>query len=285
VPRGDDHPTLLVDALCFPEGPRWRDGRLWFSDQHDRLVLAIDEQGILESVVEVAQQPSGLGWATDGSLLVVSMLDRRVLALDEDGLVELADLRDVAPWHCNDMLVDSRGRAYVGNFGFEEGSDVESTVLVMIQPDGRLEVVADDLVFPNGMVLADGGRTLAVAETYARRISAFSVAADGTLSQRRILAEFTDELPDGMCLDAEEALWVASPMTRQVMRVRPDGSVTRRIATSPNRPFACALGGHDGHTLFLCTAPTSDQEKTTQLRAGRIEHIRVEVPSADPPSP
>ncbi len=271
--------TVIAEGLCFPESPRWREGRLWFSDQHARRVLSL-EGGVPTEVVAVPAQPSGLGWTPEGNLLIVSMVDRRLLRLEDDGLVEVADLSHVAPWHCNDMLVDDAGRAYIGNFGFDEVADpVTSTVLCLVEQDGTVEVAAEDLVFPNGMALNDEGRTLVVAETYAQRLSAFDVRPDGRLGARRTLAQFTDEHPDGVCADAGGAVWTASPTTREVLRVLPDGTVGDRLSTAPNRAFACALGGNDGHTLFICTAPTSDQNQTVAVRGGRIEATWVPTPA------
>ena len=166
--------TTLLDGLAFPEGPRWRDGRLFFSDQHDRRVLAVDPAGNAETIVEVPQQPSGLGWLPDGRMLIVSMLDRRVLRLEDETLVEHADLSDLAGGECNDMVVDAHGRAYVGNFGFDMygGAEACETCIIAVEPDGRARVAADGLAFPNGTVITDDGRTLIVGESYGRRLTA-----------------------------------------------------------------------------------------------------------------
>ncbi len=160
--------STLVDGLAFPEGPRWHDGRLWFSDMHFQRVVAVDMQGNTETIVEVPERPSGLGWLPDGRLLVVSMTDRKLLRLDPGGLVEHADLSSLASSHCNDMVVDAVGRAYVGNFGFDldAQADFKTAELVMAGPDGATRVFADELGFPNGTVITPDGGTLIVGESF-----------------------------------------------------------------------------------------------------------------------
>jgi sugar lactone lactonase YvrE len=274
----------LVDGLRFPEGPRWHDGRFWFSDMHSGVVLAVDDSGRSEVIVEVAGEPSGLGWLPDGRLLVVSMQDRRLLRLDPDGLSEVADLSALASYHCNDMVVDAAGRAYVGNFGFDlhAGESPAPANLVLVHPDGRNEVAAPDLHFPNGVVITPDGRSLIVGETFGGRLTAFDVAADGTLSGRRVWAQLDGAVPDGICLDAEGAIWVASPVGKGgVMRVLEGGEITDRIAVE-HEAFACMLGGRDRRTLYICTAPDSNPEKTGD-RGGRIEVVEVAVPGAGLP--
>lgn len=277
--------TVLLDGLAFPEGPRWHDGRLYVSDMHDQRVLAVDSDGRAETVVRVPNDPSGLGWLPDGRLLVVSMRDRRLLRLDPDGLAEVADLSSLARFHCNDMLVDARGRAYVGNFGFDlhvEKPDFCKTEMVLVEPDGRARVVADDLSFPNGTVLTPDGRTLVVGESFGARLTAFDVAEDGSLSGRRVFAKLEGAVPDGICLDAEGAVWVASPVSAEVLRVHEGGRVSARIPVA-TQAFACMLGGADRRTLFVCTAAHSDPAVCRAERTGRIETVRVDVPGAGLP--
>ena len=276
--------NVLLDGLRFPEGPRWHDGRFWFSDMHAGQVIAVDLSGRSEVVVEVKAEPSGLGWLPDGRLLVVSMQDRRLLRLDADGLAQVADLSDLASYHCNDMVVDAEGRAYVGNFGFDlhAGESPTSANLILVHPDGRSEVAAPDLRFPNGAVITPDGRTLIVGESFGGCLTAFDVADDGTLSGRREWAKLEGAVPDGICLDAEGAIWVASPIGKGgVLRVREGGEVTQRIAVE-NEAFACMLGGPERRTLFICTAPDSNPEKTGD-RGGQIETVEVETPGAGLP--
>jgi sugar lactone lactonase YvrE len=276
-------PETLIDGLRFPEGPRWREGRLWFSDMHARQVLAVDLDGRTEVVVTVPGDPSGLGWLPDGRLLVVSMRDRRLLRLDPEGLALVADLSGLAPFHCNDMVVDARGRAYVGNFGFDlhGGQAPVATGLALVLPDGRARVAAADLRFPNGTVITPDGRTLIVAESFGARLTAFDVAEDGSLANRREWARMVRAVPDGICLDAEGALWVASPVGGAVLRLREGGEVTHRIEVE-HEAFACMLGGPERRTLFLCTAAHSDPSRTHE-RTGRIEWVEVDVPGAGLP--
>jgi sugar lactone lactonase YvrE len=276
-------PETLIDGLRFPEGPRWRDGRLWFSDMHAQQVLAVDLDGQTETIASVEHDPSGLGWLPDGRLLIVSMRDRKLLRLDPQGLVEVADLSGLASFYCNDMVVDARGRAYVGNFGFDlhGGGQPCATNLVLVEPDGGARVVAEDLRFPNGTVITPDGRTLIIGETFGACLTAFDVAPDGSLSGRREWARMEKAVPDGICLDAEGGIWVASPVSGAVLRVREGGEVTDRIEVE-HQAFACMLGGPERKTLFLCTAADSDPEKTGN-RTGRIEFVEVDVPGAGLP--
>jgi sugar lactone lactonase YvrE len=276
--------SVLLDGLAFPESPRWHDHRLWFSDMFGDEVRTVTMDGVVESVLHVPGQPSGLGWLPDGRLLVVSMKDRRLLRLDPTGLTTAVELGDLAPWHCNDMVVDAVGRTYIGNFGFDDTQKdaVRATLLIMVAPDGTRRVVADDLLFPNGMAISPDGGTLIVGESYGRRLSAFSIAPDGTLLDRRTWAELKDATADGICLDAEGAVWLASPISAECLRVVEGGEVTSRI-TVETQAIACMLGGPDRRTLFVLTAPLARREKARRLMQGRIEIARVDVPGAGLP--
>ncbi|MBX3654557.1 MAG: SMP-30/gluconolactonase/LRE family protein [Ramlibacter sp.] len=278
--------TPFVSGLAFPESPRWRDGALWFSDFYARRVCRATLDGQVQTVAEVPSQPSGLGWDAAGRLLVVSMLDRRLLRLDADGLREVADLSALAPAPCNDMVVDGQGRAYIGNFGFDltARAPFAATVLVCVWPDGRARTVAQDMHFPNGAVVTPDGRTLIVAESYGQRLTAFDIAPDGTLQGRRVWAALQGKGvgPDGICLDAEGAIWMASPVSRELLRVREGGEVTHRIPT-PDQALACALGGPDGCTLFVATGRVMvTPGQSLQARSGMLYTLRVDVPGAPP---
>ena len=276
-------PRLLLDNLIFPEGPRWHDGRLWFSDMHAHEVVAVDLEGNRETIVEVPNQPSGLGWLPNGRMLVVSMTDRKLLRLDPDGLVEAADLRELASFHCNDMVVDGDGRAYVGNFGSDisEGQQPQPANLVMVTPGGEARVVAGDLMFPNGTVVTPDGGTLIVAETWGRRLTAFDVQEDGSLSNRWVWAELDVE-PDGICLDAENRVWVAAPVyPGSFVRVAEGGEVQDRIDLERRGGFACALGGPERRTLFMLEAfPAGNSARVRGRDSGQIRTVEVEVPGA-----
>jgi sugar lactone lactonase YvrE len=277
----------FVKGLAFPESPRWHDGALWFSDFYQRQVSRVGADGRVEPVVHVPGQPSGLGWLPDGRLLVVSMTDRRLLRLDGATLSEVADLSGLAPAPCNDMLVDGAGRAYIGNFGFDlQGrAPFAPTDLIMVAPDGHARVVARDLHFPNGTVLTPDGRTLIVGESYGQRLTAFDVGADGTLANRRVWAQLHGKGvgPDGICLDEQGAIWLASPVSREVLRVREGGEVTDRIPT-PGQAVACMLGGSDRRTLFVLTGRVMvTPEQSLAERGGAIWTTRVPVPGAGLP--
>ena len=276
---------VLLEGLMFPEGPRWRGGKLWFSDMHACAVSTVDEEGRSELVAEVPNSPSGLGWLPDGRLLIVSMTDRRLLRREADGsLIEVADLSSLAAYHCNDMVVDQKGRAYIGNFGFDllAGAKPTTTDLVLVTPDGQARVVAEKLAFPNGTVITPDGRTLIVGETFAARLTAFDVEPDGSLANRRIWAALEGAAPDGICLDADGGIWVASPVSAEVLRVEEGGRVTDRIGVS-TQAFACMLGGADGRTLFVCTATTAEPDECRRQRSGRIEVFPVEIARAGLP--
>ena len=292
--------TTLISGLSFTESPRWRDGQLYVSDFYTQRVLAVALDGTSETVARVPQQPSGLGFLPDGRMLIVSMRDRKVLRREFDGsLVEHADLSALAPWHCNDMLVDHDGRAWVGNFGFDlmGGAPARNTVLMCVEPDGTAKVVADDLGFPNGMVLTPDGRTLIVAESGMDRLSAFTVTA-GSLGERRTWAAFGDPptstdfsevlrrvavAPDGICLDAEGAVWVADAMHGRLIRVAEGGRILEELKTDGMGVFACMLGGDDGRTLFASVAPTFHEAEASANHKAAIWMTRVAVPHAGLP--
>lgn len=273
--------TLLLDGLVFPEGPRWFEGRLWFSDMHAHEVVAVTPDGSRETIATVPQQPSGLGFLPDGRLLIVSMVDRKLLRLDPDGLWEVADLSALAPFHCNDMVVDADGLAYIGNFGFDllAGAAPHATTLVLVTPDGDASIVADDLQFPNGTVITPDGQTLIVAESWGQRLTAFDRSADGTLRNQRVWAELGVP-PDGICLDADGAVWVAVPTDPgALLRVAEGGEVLERIDVPDMGVFACMLGGAERKTLYSLEAPTSNPQPGDP-RSGRIRAFEVEVGGA-----
>jgi len=271
---------LLLDGLVFGEGPRWHAGRLWLSDMHDHRVIAVDLDGKVEEIVRVEQQPSGIGWLPDGRLLIVSMLDRQVLRLEESGLVEHANLWALASYHCNDMVVDAKGRAYVGNFGFDldRRATPKKAELVLVHPDGRAEQAADEMSFPNGCVITSDGSSLIVGESFGACLTAFDIGEDGQLSGRREWARLEAAVPDGICLDAEGAVWVASPVSHEVLRVLEGGAVTHRIETH-RMAIACMLGGPDRQTLFVLTSETTDPEEATRLRSARVELLPTPAPA------
>lgn len=285
---------VLVTGLHFGEGPRWHDGRLWFSDFYDHAVKSVSPAGDVRVELQIDDHPSGLGWLPDGRLLVVSMNRRLLLRVDPDAVRVHAELGSVAAHRANDMVVDAQGRAYVGNFGFALDDElkrrgVESVLadhptakLARVDADGSVHVAAADLHFPNGTVLTPDGRMLIVAETLGMRLTAFDVAADGSLSNRRVWAPVGMRAPDGICLDANGHVWIANAIAPECVLVAPGGEIVATVAT--DQPcFACMLGGDDGRTLFMMTAPSSMAEIASASRQGRILTARVETPHAGRP--
>jgi len=288
--------TVLAEGITFGEGPRWHDGKLWFSDFYDNAVKTCTTDGIVEVAFHTPHQPSGLGWLPDGRMLIVSMQDRTLLRREPDGtLVIHADLNSLATWHANDMVVDAQGRAYVGNFGFdldtalatrtweEVAVDHATAILARVDPDGTVHAVAEGLDFPNGAVITPDGRTLIIAESMAARLTAFDIAADGTLSNRRVWAAFDGgRAADGICLDADGQVWVANPSANEAVRVREGGEIAAIIETT-QPAVACMLGGPDGRTLFILTSDSFDEATCAASRGGKVEVATVSSPRAGRP--
>jgi sugar lactone lactonase YvrE len=281
---------VLATGIKFGEGPRWHDGRLWFSDFYDHAVKSVSLSGDARVEFEIDDQPSGLGWMPDGSLLLVGMTKRQVLRRTPDGQIGLhADLSGIATFHCNDMVVDAAGRAYVGNFGFDLGAqlagkpvDPTPAKLALVQPDGTVSVAAANMDFPNGSMITPDGKTLIVGETFANRLSAFDIGADGTLSNRRVWAETPGRAPDGACQDAEGCVWMANPLANECVRVAEGGEV-REVIDPGDSCFACMQGGEDGKTLFMLTAPAMTAQDVPAGPQGRIVIAEVDVPHAGRP--
>lgn len=268
---------VLLDGLKFPEGPRWKDGKLWFSDMEDHKVLTVDLDGNVEVILERSNRVSGLGWTPEDKLLVVSMEDRKVLRLDDDGIKEFADLSAHATFYLNDMVVDKKGRAYIGNFGFDyfNNATFVPAELILVYPDGNFKIMAENMAFPNGTVITPDDKTLITAETFAAKLTAFNINKDGSLSNRRVWANLRSLAPDGICLDEEGGIWVAAPGRHRVARVIEGGKITHKVKVE-NDAYACMLGGKDNTTLFIATSShTRDQ--------GRIEYVEVEIPKAGLP--
>ena len=303
-------PTVLLDGLLFPEGPRWHEGRLWFSDIHAHRVMAVDLEGHPTVEAECFFRPSGLGFLPGGGAIVVNMLERRVVRFDGGEQREYADLSGIASAACNDMVVDAHGRAYVSSLGrrgppetprpgelrplaphvldyfVEAGvaNTPETSEIMRVDADGSVHLAADGVLSPNGMVITPDGDTLIVGETYANRLSAFDIAEDGTLSNHRIFAEVGQAMPDGICLDAEGAVWIASPYTYEFLRVREGGEIADRIALPEGKlAVACMLGGDDRRTLFLCTSIRPARQIVPGITRGFIETVPLEVPGAGRP--
>lgn len=272
---------VLLDGLIFTEGPRWHDGKLFFSDMHAHKVLSVDLEGHAQTIVDVPTWPSGLGWLPDGRMLIVSMTDRKLLRLDPDGLKTHADLDQLASFYCNDMVVDGRGRAYVGNFGYDllSGATQKPAELILVNADGSARIAADGFDFPNGTVITPDGKTLVVGESMGHRLTAFDIQGDGSLTNRRVWAELGAGVPDGIALDAEGAIWVASPFTHELLRVREGGAVAERFKFD-TMPIACALGGPGRRTLFVLTSDSVHPEECRAKKASKIWTREVAVAGA-----
>ena len=283
----------LMKGLTFGEGPRWHENKFYFSDFYSHKVYSLDLSGKHEVIVEIPNQPSGLGWTPDGTMLIVSMKDRKLMSLKDGQLKERADLTEFSGFHCNDMVVDIDGNAFIGNFGFNtyDGEEIKPTNLILVRPGEEPVLAADNLFFPNGTVITPDNKTLIVGETYAARLTAFDKSEDGSLSNRRIWADLkvnaeegTVPLPDGMCIDEEGAIWVASPSTAEVIRVHEGGMISERIPVQTNA-FGFMLGGEDRRTLFICTSNGSgvDPEAALREKSGKIEITQVDVPGCGKP--
>ena len=276
--------SVIAAGLAFPEGPRWHEQRLWFTDQHAHAIYHLAPEGKLTQVATTTDRPGGLGWLPDGRLLVVYMRERRVMLLTNGALVKYADLSQFASFDCNDMLVDARGRVYVGNFGFDlhGGAPLKTAELLLIDTDGTIEVLTDTVVFPNGCVLTPDGRELICAETFAHRLTRLQLDARGRWMQQTLWADLGAATPDGICLDTEGAIWVASPGTQAVIRVQQGGTILDRCRTR-GTPYACMLGGARRRTLYVCTAETDDPRAAATMKSGRIERVEVAVAGAGLP--
>jgi sugar lactone lactonase YvrE len=274
--RSDPH-VLLAD-LAFPESPRWHDGRLWVSDWGAGEVIAVDPAGRSEVVARVESFPMCIDHLPDGRLLIVSSADRCLLRQEPDGSLvthaELASL-DEHPW--NDIVVDGRGNAYVNNIGFDfPGGDFAPGIVAVVTPDGDARRVADGLAFPNGMAVQPDNRTLIVAESYGQKLTAFDIGADGSLSGRRTWAE-VDDHPDGICLDAEGAVWYGDVGNMRCVRVREGGEVLQVIDLDRGC-FACALGGPDRRNLFMTVNEWTGTGAMGEARKGQVLAVATDVP-------
>jgi sugar lactone lactonase YvrE len=293
--RKHEGAETVLSGFHFVEGPRWHEGQLWFSDMHGHRVMRSSLDGRAEVVVEIEDDhPSGLGWLADGRLLVVTMSTRQLRRVEPDGSVVVhADLSAIARGDCNDMISRADGTAWVGDMAFDVHGGSHATQAgqtIVVTPDGLARSAADELVAPNGHVLSEDGRTLIVAESGGFRLTAFDVDEDGSLSNRRTFAELTPEPgfdyapPDGICLDAEGAVWVADPIARRFYRVREGGEITDWIRPADGaNAIACVLGGPDRRTLLMAVSQTLPGPHELPAGNARIDALRVDVPGAGAP--
>jgi sugar lactone lactonase YvrE len=284
-----------MDVLCsghgLVESPRWHDGRLWFSDWTGGRIVAVDDAGVTEVMVEHTSLPMCFDFLPDGRLLLVSNQERALLTLEADGtLATYADLTAISDLGCNDIVVDGRGFAFVNSphFDFAAGpppGEVQPGRIGVVSPDGEARVVADDLAFPNGMAITADGSTLVVADSYRHDLVAFTIAGDGTLSDRRVWADLGDHNPDGICLDAAGAAWYADVPHQVCVRVAEGGDVLRTVELDRGG-FACMLGGIEGSSLYAVTAvwPGAEGLMTHTGWDGQVVRIAVDVPGAGWPA-
>jgi len=275
--KGTDLLTTLADGFCFGEGPRWFEGLLWFSDMLGEAVHTVNLRGDMTTLRLTGHAPSGLAFRPDGSLLIVSTEHRQVLRYDGDSVSTLTDLSGIVPANLGDMVVDDLGRAYIGSQAFEGG------VIVRIDTDGSATVVAEDLDFPNGMVITPDRTTLIVAESTGRRLTEFTIGADGSLSDRRMFADGLDGPPDGICLDAQGGVWVSMTLANQFERITDGGIVTDRIDMGDRVAIACMLGGPERRTLFLLSSTEAHPRKLVGTKLSRVDAMIVDIPGAGLP--
>ena len=270
----------VLDGLSFGEAPRWRPEGLYFVDIYDHKILLLRSNGSREDIATFDGPISGLGWLPDGRLLVVSMYDKRVLRREADGtFVTHADLSTIATGHANDMVVTADGTAFVGNFGFSlhPPKEFRAAVLARVSPTGYVSSAATELAFPNGMIITPDASTLVVAESRGRCLTAFDLSREFELSNRRNWAALPNgAFPDGICLDEEGAIWVASPSTCEVMRIREGGRVDERIATG-QQAIACMLGGAKRNTLYVLTAESRDPDFCRLAHRAQVKAVQVAV--------
>ena len=302
----------LTGGLYFGEGPRWHENKLWFSDFYSHKVMTLDENNSLETVCEVPSQPSGLGWLPNGDLLIVSMLDKKILRFSEGSISVHADLSEYVAHKCNDMVVGRDGTAYVGNFGMgDAGESLNSTHLMIVKSDGTVLKGPDNLLFPNGTVITEDGKNLIIAETLGAKLTSFDIEDNGELTNRKLWARTSPlfslliikflssmgfdlskvdfskysknlHVPDGICLDEKNGIWIASPTTKAVVRIEKGGNITDTINT-PKGAFACMLGGKERKTLYVIISNSSDPEEAQASPEGEIHSIEVEIPGVGKP--
>jgi sugar lactone lactonase YvrE len=272
--------TPLATGFCFGEGPRWFEGLLWFSDMLGEAVHTVNLGGSLTTLPLPGHAPSGLGFRPDGSLLIVSTEARQLLRYDGETVDTIADLSDVAPADLGDMVIDNLGRAYIGSQAFHGG------IVLRVDPDNAVSVVAQDLDFPNGMAITADHKTLIVAESIGRRLTAFSIGAVGELSDRRVFADGLDGPPDGICLDADGGVWTSMTLAHQFERIvagGANGHVTHRIDIGDRAAIACMLGGPAGRTLFMLTSTDAYPKRLIGTRLSRVDTVIVDTPGAGLP--
>jgi sugar lactone lactonase YvrE len=277
-------PKVLMEGVAFPESPRWHEGRLWFSDWLAQEVIALSPEGDSEVMARVEAFPFSIDWLPDGGMLVTA--GREILRLEPDGtLVAHADLGELSEYGWNEIVVDEGGNAYVNGAGFDMmgGGEFAPGIVAVLRPDGSAEVVAEGVAFPNGMAITPDGSTLIVADSYGKELTGFDIGPDGALSNRRVWADLGDGVPDGICLDAEGAVWYGDVPNRRCVRVAEGGEVLDTVEVDRGC-FACMLGGPDGRTLFVAAQEWNGPEAVGKgPRTGQILAVEAPAPRAGRP--
>ncbi len=272
-------PRILMEGVAFPESPRWHNGRLWFSDWVAHQVIALDPEGGSEVMAQVDAFPFSIDWLPDGPMLITA--GRELLRMEADGsLVTHRDLSGLSDYGWNEIVVDGVGNAYVNGAGFDlmGGGEFAPGIVALLRPYGVAEVVAEDVAFPNGMAITPDGSTLIVADSYAKELIGFDIAADGSLADRRTWADLGDGVPDGICIDAEGAVWYADVPNRRCARVREGGELLQTVELDRGC-FACMLGGADGRTLFMAAQQWNGPDAIGKgPRTGQV--LAVQAPAA-----
>lgn len=281
----------LVDAtkgLKFTESPRWHKDKLWFIDIHDKRIKTVDLSGSVATVLDLPFIPNAFGLTPEGTIVVGDAFQRKIYRKATSNLEQIADISGLTTFCLSDGIVDAQGRLYVGDIGYNfvdpKAKPVETCVLVLVGQDGRASVVADKLFFPNGMVISPDGRTLIVGETLGHRLTAFDIQADGSLGNRRVWAQLPPSVgPDGICLDADGAVWCANPEgTDSVVRVREGGEITDRIKVDTHA-YAVMLGGPERRHLFISTSASHDPAEIQRHPSASFQVVEVDVPGAGTP--
>jgi sugar lactone lactonase YvrE len=277
-------PRVLLEGVAFPESPRWHDGRLWFSDWMAHQIVALDEDGASEAIAEVDAFPFSIDWLPDGPMLVTA--GRQLLRMGADETLSThADLSKLTEYGLNEIVVDGRGYTYVNGPGFDmmSGEEPKPGMVAVVTPDNEARRVAEDIAFPNGMAITPDGSTLIVADSYAKELIGFDIAADGSLAGRRTWADLGDGVPDGICLDADGAAWYADVPNRRCVRVAEGGEVLGTVEHDRGC-FACMLGGTDGRTLFIAAQEWSGPDAIgTGPRTGQVLTVEAPSPNAGRP--
>ena len=272
---------ILLTGIGFGESPRWHENRLWFSNWGMQEVVAVDLDGKSEVMLRVPTTlPFSIDWLRDGRLLVVSGREGLLLRREPDGsLVTHADLRSLSEHGCNEIVIDGRSNAYVNGGGFDlPGQKVASGIISLVTPGGSARQVADGIAFPNGMVVTPDNSTLIIAESHGKRLTAFDIAADGSLSKRRVWADLGDGVPDGICIDADNAVWYADVPNKRCVRVREGGEMLQTVNVERGC-FACMLGGVDKKTLFIMAAEWHGFAKMMEgLGTGQVLTVKAPAP-------